>query len=775
MVAATDVVRDVPIPAELTAWATRLRAGVIVGLYALLMAGYRFARLPIAPAPIMLIALAAVVYNGILAAVVWRSRERPAPNGDRIRARVLYAGGFLDAVAMALIVWFTGGLVSPWLYFFLATTIASNAILPPTAGRVITAINAAAAVTVIIISTGAAHTLVPFAPGSHEWAQPAYAVIVGLSLVGLMCLTAYTVSVPVESARNAARFQEGLAQIALLLQRSTSTERALQAVCSYTQEWFDVSRTVIMLLEGEELVVRAATGGDGAAMLGRRTPVNDPHSPEVEVLRRRAGFYINVISRSPRTATPLVEENHDRALLAVPLLGSLGVMGVLTMVHRERRRRFTPTLLQQAGIVAAQAGAAIENARLLERVREEADRVTALLAALEALTKSHDLSSLLTDLNRMAAEMAGCSRSATFLWDAQRQVFYFGSLFGEPTAFTDAVRRLEFARGSFPLIERILAGESFVIGWEQVAAVLAQAVEGTMRLGTTAVIPLITEQAVQGVMSLSHPDCDADFSAEQLWMLRGVARYAALAIERTRFIEGLRRANRLKSDFLSTVSHELRTPLNAIIGYTDLLRERALGPLLPEQLEVADIVAKKGIQLLELINTTLDLTRLEAGQVGVEVSEFSLLDLLQEVQQELADEVPALVEFRLSGNALPPMVTDRLKLKTVIKNLAHNALKFTRRGIVELRAASAPDPRLVEIVVEDTGIGIAADNVAAIFEMFRQLEPALTRRFGGVGLGLYIVQRLLELLRGEIRVQSEPGRGSVFAVTVPARLPPDGG
>ncbi len=939
MASTAVVARGITIPAELSAWVLWLRAGVIIGLFTLLMAGRTFAQLPIPPLPIICIAVAASSYNGLLALVVWRTRERPAPAGDRIRARVLYVGGLLDAASIALVVLFTGGLVSPWLYFFLATSVVSSAILPPLPGRILTAVNAAAALIVIVISsgTGSAYPLT-----LNFWSQPGYGAIVGLSLIALMALTAYAVSVPVENARAAARFQEGMASIALILQHTAGVDQALAALCSHAHHWFGVDRATVALLEGEALVVRAAEGADAAGLVGRRTAVSDRQSLDVEVLRRRAGFYVNRLQRSAYRGYPAVEELGDAAVLLVPLVGALGTLGVLSLAYRRRPGRFTPTSLQRANILAAQAGVAVENARLLERVREEADGVTSLLSALERLTQSHDLPTLLTDLNRIGAEMVRCDRSTTFLWEARRRIFYFGSTFGNPPPLVEAMRQFEFAPGIFPQVDRVLAGETFVVSAQQAAEYLPPDLRQALRIGASAVIPLSTERGVQGVMAVSYLDPLRDFSAEQLWMLRGIARYAALAIERarliaqeheaattaealvalgrelsatldrrtvlaripemaaaaagcdfavlslwdsescqarilgacgfspeatqellalpldtaespftdavmqagyleiespqslpglpsglmehfqvssllccvfgpveqrvgsltvgyrgrtvpfsaaqkrlidgiaqqaavvlenTRLVEDLRQASQLKSDFLSTISHELRTPLNAIIGYSELLYEQAMGPLQPEQLEAMDVIVKKSVQLLELINTTLDLTRMEAGQVDVSLSEFSVADLLTDIEGELADEVPPPVQFAcVIAPDLPLLISDRLKLKTVIRNLVHNALKFTRRGRVEVRAELAARPAHVQLVVRDTGIGIAAENVTAIFEMFRQLEPATTRRFGGVGLGLYIVQRLLELLHGEIHVQSEPGAGSVFTVTVPLRL-----
>jgi signal transduction histidine kinase len=772
MASAAIGVRDAAIPTELTSSVAWSRAAVIVGMFALLVAGRTLAHLPIRLGAIVAIALAASFYNAILAAVAWRVQRRGAPDADRIRAWILYVGGFLDTVALALVVLFTGGLLSPWLYGFLAAGIVSSAVLPPTPGRVLTTLNAAAALLVVALPLfgGLPVAAVLLEPGF--WSQPGYVAVVGLSLVGLMVLTAHAVRVPVETARAAARFQEGLAQIGVTLQRAEAgVEQVLAAVCVHAHHWFNADRTLILLLEGEELVVKAAEGVDTAGLLGRRIPVSHAASLEVEVLRRRRGFYVNHLQKNSPGRQSMLANGNDQAVLLVPLLGSLGVVGVLGLADRRRAARFTATLLQRAGILAAQAGVAVENARLLERVREEAESVAGLLRASERLTKSDDLHALLTDLNRIAAEMAGCDRSVIFLWDEGREVFRFGSASGIPPAVAGALRECELARGAVPLLDRAVAGETCVITAEQAAAHFPAEIKHAFRLGASAIVPLRTDRALQGVMTVSHLDPIRDFTAEQLWMLRGIARHAALAIERTRLVDDLRQANRLKSDFLSTVSHELRTPLNAIIGYTDLLRERTLGPLQPEQIEAADIVARKGQQLLGLINTTLDLTQLEAGQVHVQVSAFALRDVLAEIEQELAGEVPPMVGFTCAAASdVPELHTDRAKLKTVIKNLVHNALKFTARGRVEVRAGRAPEPDEVEVTVADTGIGIAAENVSAIFEMFRQLEPALTRHFGGVGLGLYIARRLLQLIGGRIQVRSELQRGSVFTVTLPVSL-----
>jgi signal transduction histidine kinase len=225
----------------------------------------------------------------------------------------------------------------------------------------------------------------------------------------------------------------------------------------------------------------------------------------------------------------------------------------------------------------------------------------------------------------------------------------------------------------------------------------------------------------------------------------------------------------LKSDFVATMSHELRTPLNVIIGYNELLRDHEFGHLTGEQMEVLQHVATSARELLDLVNAVLDLNRLETGRLPLNLQTTSVPDLLEEIRQETS-ALGRKRDLALNWNVapdLPRLNTDALKLKVVLKNLVVNACKFTERGTVTVDAAPRDDG--VEIAVTDTGMGIAPEALPLIFEPFRQLESASTRRHGGVGLGLHIVHRLLDLLGGTVSVTSQLGQGSSFRVWVPQR------
>lgn len=249
---------------------------------------------------------------------------------------------------------------------------------------------------------------------------------------------------------------------------------------------------------------------------------------------------------------------------------------------------------------------------------------------------------------------------------------------------------------------------------------------------------------------------------------------AALALKNHHLMAELARANQLKSDFLATMSHELRTPLNVIIGYGDLLLDGAMGELDDEQRQTLRRMQVNAWDLSELINATLDLSRLEAGHVRLQWEDVVLSELLDDIFETMADRRGPEVELHwLVPRDLPTIRTDRGKFKVIVKNLLTNAFKFTAAGSVTLRVVV--DENMLSIDVSDTGIGIEPELHAAIFEPFRQADGSISRRFGGVGLGLHIVQRLASLLGGSVSVESTLGAGATFRVRIPClRVRPAG-
>jgi PAS domain S-box-containing protein len=232
-------------------------------------------------------------------------------------------------------------------------------------------------------------------------------------------------------------------------------------------------------------------------------------------------------------------------------------------------------------------------------------------------------------------------------------------------------------------------------------------------------------------------------------------------------------ASRTKSDFLASMSHEIRTPMNAIMGIADLLAKTALTP---EQDKFVQIFRRSGDNLLNLINDILDLSKVEASQLELEQTGFSLNDHLEKVIEMVApraDEKGLALVWEIAPDVHTDLVGDPTRLRQVLLNLLGNAIKFTNSGGVSLRVTPDGDstvPTALRFTVSDTGIGISAEKLGQVFERFTQADSSTTRRFGGSGLGLTISRRLVELMGGCIWVESEVGVGSVFAFAVPFEI-----
>ncbi len=238
----------------------------------------------------------------------------------------------------------------------------------------------------------------------------------------------------------------------------------------------------------------------------------------------------------------------------------------------------------------------------------------------------------------------------------------------------------------------------------------------------------------------------------------------------------LEATNRYKSEFLANVSHELRTPLNSILLLSKLLASDASG--LPEEpRQQADVIHKAGCDLKALIDNILDLSRIEAGRLDLHVEPVALRELLEDLRLLLNPQFDAKglrLALRIDPGVPEQIETDADKVRQVLKNFLANAVKFTDRGVVTLSAFPASAPYAVALSVDDTGIGIPKAKQEAIFEAFQQADGSTSRRYGGTGLGLTISRQLAELLGGEIRVVSEPGRGAKFSLMLPAVYEQDG-
>ena len=484
-------------------------------------------------------------------------------------------------------------------------------------------------------------------------------------------------------------------------------------------------------------------------------------------LERGETVLINDIGAQSWLSAKLCAHFKIAALVAAPLIARGRQIGALVTFRSGTNRGFTPGEVELCEGIARHLALAAEAAETYRNEREEAQVSGALARVGRALISSLDAPSLLERLCEVTALVLGCDASHTVLWRPEEDAYVPIAGYGTTTEEQEAARVIRVPRSMMSVLlsrlEHDDVAEATTVPLHLVTTVRQHEPAAALYL----CMALRHGSDIIGVQTAYRRGRVAPFTAQQRRIAQGIAQMASLVLEHARLVDELGRASRLKSDFVATMSHELRTPLNVIMGYNDLVLEGAFGSVTAEQKEPLRRVGKSATELLELINTTLDVSRLEAGRLPLELRDFGLADLLAQVRNE-TQELQAKPGLEFAWNLparLPRLHTDPTKLKVVLKNLIANAAKFTEQGSVTVGARSGRGG--VEISVTDTGIGIPHEAQSLIFEPFRQADSSATRRYGGVGLGLYIVRRLVEMLGGRVALDSEMGRGSTFRVWIP--------
>jgi signal transduction histidine kinase len=414
---------------------------------------------------------------------------------------------------------------------------------------------------------------------------------------------------------------------------------------------------------------------------------------------------------------------------------------------------------------------AAEEAQRRSRVelQEEVRISTGLARVGRALIASLDTRALLDRLCQLTAELLECDCSHTVLFSSNEDVFVPVAGYGDSAEHWESMRLLKIPRPALAKVLARLERDEIVQDIYSPESEDAPILRLRRAYGITAALTVALRRgdAIIGYLDAGCRGRKQPFSRAQRRMARGIASLASLALANTQLLEKLERANRFRSDFLANMSHELRNPLNVIIGYSDLLSEGSYGPLSSDQIGIVQRTGERARELLDLVNATLDLSRLEAQRVPLVTQHVELAALIDDLARDMR-ALPQRPGLQLVFNVapdVPPLRTDPMKLKMVLKNLVGNAIKFTERGSVTVAARSSNGR--VDICVTDTGIGIARDAIPIIFDAFRQVDSSSAQRQGGAGLGLYITRRLLDLLGGTITVDSEVGRGSTFRVSLP--------
>jgi signal transduction histidine kinase/CheY-like chemotaxis protein len=466
----------------------------------------------------------------------------------------------------------------------------------------------------------------------------------------------------------------------------------------------------------------------------------------------------------------------SKSLISVPVINSDRVLGSIQMENYDHENAYGPSDTRLLTSIASSLGAALENARLfketqvlLEETEQRAAELEVINEVSDALVSELDIDALIHLIGEQTRVTFKADIAYVALLDRERGQITF------PYCYGQAMAPISYGEGF----------TSRVIQTNRPLLLNSGLFEHAVEMGGTNVerpircylgVPILVGTEAVGVISVQSVMSEDAFTAADTRLLGTISASVGTALHNARlFSETLQAradaesANTAKSTFLANMSHELRTPLNAIIGFTRIVRRKSEGALPEKQLENLDKVLLSADHLLNLINTVLDIAKIEAGRMDVLAANFrveGLIDLCANTAQPLLKPGVDL-EKEVAGD-LTTIFSDQDKIKQIILNLLSNAAKFTHEGKITLSAyLNGADTCCIDVA--DTGIGISDEALPRIFKEFQQADSSTTRQYGGTGLGLSISRNLARLLGGDLTVESEFGSGSTFRLRLPVQ------
>jgi len=474
-----------------------------------------------------------------------------------------------------------------------------------------------------------------------------------------------------------------------------------------------------------------------------------------------------------------------RTIVNVPMLKDDRLVGAIS-IFRQEVQAFTDKQIELVKSFASQAVIAIENTRLLNELRESLQQQTATADVLKAISRSaFELQPVINTLVESAGRL--CDADA-WLFRRQVETYHWAASYGFSPEQHERIKAHFKQRAFIPnrgMTSMRAALEGRVVHIVDVLADPEFTQSELQEIGgfrTTLGVPLLRDGFTIGVLTLTRPEV-RPFTDNQIELIKTFADQAVIAIENTRLfdevqartrelaktVEDLEIASQHKNQFVANMSHELRTPLAAILGYAELIQEGFYGAQPEKSLDALTRIRSNGKHLLGLINTVLDIAKIESGQFTLNMTEYAIESVVETVRaatESLAQNKKLTLTTSVD-KWLPTGLGDEQRLTQVLLNLVGNAIKFTDAGEVSIVAGARNGN--FSVSVTDTGPGIPLDQQDRIFEQFHQVDSSLTKAKGGTGLGLAIAKQIVEMHGGRIWVVSTPGEGSTFQMELPTR------
>jgi len=575
--------------------------------------------------------------------------------------------------------------------------------------------------------------------------------------------------------------QTAISEILQVISSSpTNVQPVLDAIADRAAQLCDASAASIWLTEGDTLRHLASKGPSAEpANSVDALPINRDSMSGRALLECRTIHVRDMLAESSEypMSAEIAQRSGHRTLLVMPLLREGQPFGTI-LLRRQEVRPFSDQEIALLRTFGDQAAIALENVRLFNETKEALDQQRASGEVLAAISNSIADTSPVFDKILVSCErlFAGKLVGITLVGEDGR--IHLGAYHGPKREAFEKIFPTsvdEETGGGAAIVRRTILHFPDV---ENGIGVPVGVVRGCRTLDIRAAIfaPMLWEGRGIGAIFVGRENV-GPFSDKDIALLRTFADQAVIAIQNARLFREIQDksrelevANKHKSAFLASMSHELRTPLNAIIGFSEVLLARLFGELNVKQDDYLKDIHSSGRHLLNLINDVLDLSKVEAGRMELEVSQFDLPAALADAMT-LIRERATKHGIALGLDVAPAIATvsgDERKFKQILLNLLSNAVKFTPDGGY-IDVSAAREETGIVIAVKDTGIGIASADQEAVFEEFRQVGGDYTSKQEGTGLGLALTRRFVELHGGRIWVESVPGKGSTFFFTLPDR------